>query len=57
MAVVRVLPANRERTVVDDHDEHDLPLQGLSLIMCEDVSILPGVLTAVAGIQQFEARI
>lgn len=37
MAVVRVLPAKSENSVVDIHDEHDLPLQGVSLIMCDNM--------------------
>ena len=50
MPVVRVLPANSESAVVDIHDEHDLPLQGMSLMMCENASINPSSSTAVADI-------
>lgn len=50
MAVVRLLPANSESAVVDSHDKHDLPLQVVSLMMCEKRSNVPGLLTAVAGI-------
>ena len=37
IAVVRVLPAKSESSVVDSHDEDDLRLQGVSLIMCENL--------------------
>ena len=41
MAVVRVLPAKSESSVVDSHDEHDLPRQGVSLIICDDILDVP----------------
>ena len=50
MAVVKVLPANSESAVVDNHDKHDFRLQGVSLMMCENVSSALDLLTAVAGI-------
>lgn len=37
MALVRVLPANRESAVVGSHDEHELPLQEMNLMMLEIV--------------------
>lgn len=48
--MVRVLPANSESAVVDIHEEHDLPLQGVSLMMCGNASKIPDLLTVVAGI-------
>ena len=50
MAVVRVLPANSESAVVDSHDEYDLLLQGLNLIMGDSDSKVLDLLTTVAGI-------
>lgn len=50
MAVVKVLPANNESAVVDSHDEYDVPLQGLSLMMRENNSNVQDLLSAVAVI-------
>lgn len=49
MAVVRVLPANSESAVVDTHEEHDLPLHEVSLMMSESNSKVPDVLMTVGG--------
>lgn len=38
MALVRVLPANRASAVLDSHDEHELPVPTVSLMMRESVS-------------------
>lgn len=50
MAVVKVLPANNESAVVDSHDEYDVPVQGLSLMMRENNSNVQDLLSAVAVI-------
>lgn len=50
MAVVRVLPANSESAVVDNHDEDALPLHEVSLMICENVSNVLDLLTVAAGI-------
>ena len=46
MPAVRVLPANSVSAVVDNHDEHDLPLQRVSLMMRE-IFPKPGLSMAV----------
>ena len=51
MAVVRVLTANSESAVVDSHEEHDLPVLEVSLMMSESVSKVPDVLMTVGGRQ------
>ena len=49
MAVVRVLPANSESAVVDSHEERDLSVLEVSLMMSESVSKVPDVLMTVGG--------
>lgn len=39
--MVRVLPAKRDNSVVDIHDEHDLPLQVVSLMMRDNILKVP----------------
>ena len=57
MAVVRVLPANSESAVVDSHEEWDLPVLAMSLMMSESVSKVPDVLMTVGGRQDWSADV
>lgn len=50
IAEVNVLPANSESAIDDNHDELDLPLAELNLMMRENMSNVQGLLTAIAGI-------